>query len=598
MKMYADNKLKRSLTTLYDQFAGLARKLPAQPAIEFKEEIISYDALFRRVQVIADALISHQVNKQDIVAVSLPRSVDMIASILAVQSIGAAYLPLDPEYPEARKQFMLTDSGASVLLARPDSFTWGVQGSRILYPEEFVEREGDIERQLRQQEGVSPDDLAYLIYTSGSTGQPKGVLIEHRSVMNFIEGMTAAIDFSAGKRILALTTVSFDIFLVEALLPLTQGLTVVLADEEMQKNPKRLAEYLQRMQVDMLQMTPSMMQLIGSQDPQLECLAGVSEIMLGGEALPQSLFDRLRNTTTATLYNLYGPTETTVWSTISNLTGKSKVDLGQPLLNTDLLILDEWNQPVWEGELCIGGMGVARGYWNRPELTAERFIPHPLKPGSFLYRTGDMVKRLEDNSLQYIGRADQQIKIRGHRIEAEEIEHVLLQFEPIEQVMVAAWPDKENHLYLCAYYLADHEIPSSWLREFLSQRLPDYMLPSYFFRLDSLPQTLNGKRDRKALPHPQELLSEFNGAAPVSGAESELASRLKKVIQMNLDVPIPLENIGSEDHLSELGVHSIAFIKIFVAIEQEFELQFEDDELDIQKFPTIQHLITYLEARL
>lgn len=585
--------------TIYSLFEEMARRVPHYTAITCKDETMSYAELSNKVNSLAAGLRIEKVRKQDIVALTMGRAIDVIAGMLAILKVGAAYLPIDPEYPERRKNDMLTDSRASFLLTHSGLEAAG-EHVKVLYIDELYTANPE----YNENECVEPaaDDLAYIIYTSGSAGQAKGVMIEHKSVVNFFNGMAEVIDFSEGKKILALTTISFDIFVLEALLPLTRGLTVVMADEEMQKNPRLLADFIRHHDIDMLQATPSMMRLLASCDNEpFECLRGLKEIMIGGEAFPQSLLDPMRRKTSAKIYNLYGPTETTIWSTVSDATAKNDIDIGKPILNTQVYIMDESNHPVpagEEGELCIGGSGLARGYAHRPELTAERFVPNPFVPGERMYKTGDRVKLLPDGNLQYLGRIDNQVKIRGHRIEVEEVEGALMEHPYIQQAAVASWEDQENNKYLCAYVIAEHELHPGALREFLSHSLPDYMIPSYFIRLDHMPYTLNGKIDRKALPFPEKIQLANEGHVPDrAGEDADILSKIKAIIRANAEIGLPLEEIGPHSHLSDLGIHSITFIKMIVAIETVFDFEFPSEDIDAAQYVTVQDVVAYVESK-
>ncbi|WP_345890042.1 amino acid adenylation domain-containing protein [Paenibacillus dendritiformis] len=585
--------------TIYRLFEEMARKVPHSTAIACKEEKITYAELRTKVNSLAAGLRREKVKKQDIVALRMRRSIDVIAGLLAVLKVGAAYLPIDPEYPERRQQDMLADSRASFLLTH-SGMEAAAEHAKVLYVDALCSPAP--QEHEEGYEEPAADDLAYIIYTSGSTGRAKGVMIEHKSVVNFFDGMAECIDFSEGKKILALTTISFDIFVLEALLPLTRGLTVVMADEEMQKNPRLLAEFIRHHEIDMLQTTPSMMRLLAGQNKeQFECLRGLKEIMIGGEAFPQALLDHMRRKTSAKIYNLYGPTETTIWSTVSDVTRKNKMDIGKPILNTQVYVMDDRNHMVpagEEGELCIGGSGLARGYLHRPELTAERFVPNPLVPGERVYKTGDRAKLLPDGNLQYLGRIDTQVKIRGHRIELEEVESALMEHPSIQQAAVASSQDKDGNNYLCAYFIADHDLSPGGLREFLSRSLPESMIPSYFIRLEHMPYTLNGKIDRKALPFPEKIQIAHGGLLPdEAGEETDIISKIKAILRANMEVAPPFEEIGPHHHLSDLGIHSISFIKMIVAIESAFDFEFANEDIDAAKYVTVQDLVAYVESK-
>ncbi|MEO2261312.1 amino acid adenylation domain-containing protein [Paenibacillus amylolyticus] len=295
--------------------------------------------------------------------------------------------------------------------------------------------------------------MAYLIYTSGTTGNPKGVMIEHRSVVNFMTGMTGVIPFAPTKSMLLATTLSFDISVVETLLAFTQGMRVVIASEEEQKDPQQLARLIERQGIDMVQMTPSRLKMLLSAGCEA-WLEGVTEVLVGGEAWPDDLLADLQSKSKAALFNMYGPTETTIWSAVREVTAEQTVTIGGPIANTQLYIVDDQGQlqPMGvAGELCISGDGLARGYLNRPELTAEKFVNNPFEPGTRMYRTGDLARWLPDGNLEYLGRMDHQVKIRGYRIECGEIEAQLLAHAHIREAVVMGHEEEQGQAYLCAY---------------------------------------------------------------------------------------------------------------------------------------------------
>ncbi|WP_256253326.1 amino acid adenylation domain-containing protein, partial [Paenibacillus sp. UNC496MF] len=332
---------------------------------------------------------------------------------------------------------MLQDSGAKLLLTERQL------RERISIEGESIDLD---DSQSYDEDGSSLESvtkashLSYVIYTSGSTGQPKGVMIEHRSVVNFVQAMADRIDFSGGKSILSTTTFSFDIFGLETFVPLTQGAKVVLTSNEHQDNPNALLEFIAKQQVDIVQMTPSRMQLL-RQATDNAWMQQLQAVLIGGEAFPEALLEGLQKEIAARLYNMYGPTETTIWSSMKEVTDAKTLSIGQPIANTLIYIVDMNHQlqPVGvAGELCIGGTGLARGYLNRPELTTEKFVANPFAPGERMYRTGDLARWLPDGNIEYLGRIDHQVKIRGYRIELGEIEAQLLQTGLAQEAVVIA----------------------------------------------------------------------------------------------------------------------------------------------------------------
>ncbi|NJD01334.1 MAG: amino acid adenylation domain-containing protein [Ruminiclostridium sp.] len=544
---------------------------PDKVALVFEEEELTYTQLNRRANQVARVLREKGVKTGCIVGIMVERSLEMIIGILGILKSGGAYLPIDPEYPQERKGYMLQDSNAELLLTKH-----GLESLNEKECSDLVSIN-------------SSKDLAYIIYTSGSTGKPKGVMIEHLAVNNFIEGVTRLIDFSPHKTILALTSVSFDIFVLETLLPLVKGLKVVIANEEQQKSPKHLSKVIIEKKIDILQMTPSRMQLFINDSDSLHCLKDLKEILIGGEALNQSLFEKLRSITQAKLYNMYGPTETTVWSAIKDLTVSETVNIGRPIANTQIYIVDENNyqQPIGvAGELCIAGDGLARGYLERPEHTADRFVPNPFRSGERMYKTGDYAKWLPDGDIQFIGRRDNQVKVRGFRIELGEIEDLLTKHELVKEAAVIDREDIDGNKYLCAYIVSEVELPVSEIKSYLSKYLPYYMIPSFTIRLEKLPTTLNGKIDRKILPALEWGINiGLEYVAPQNELEAKIADIWKGVLGV--------EKIGINDNFFDIGGNSLLVIKLEAEMEKA---NFTISAIEIYEHKTIKGLTDYISG--
>jgi len=406
------------------------------------------------------------------------------------------------------------------------------------------------------RQAVSPDDLAYVIYTSGSTGKPKGVEIQHRSVVNFLASMQRQLGVQPADRLLAVTTLSFDIAALEILLPLVSGARVVVAPRESTMDGTLLAELIQECGATALQATPSTWRLLleAGWKPQASF-----KMLCGGEALPRDLADQLLNTE-GELWNMYGPTETTIWSAISRVNeGPAPVRIGPPIANTQFYVLDQLSQPVplgVPGELYIGGDGTARGYFQRPDLTREKFLADPYRgAGNRMYRTGDLVRALPDGSLEFLGRLDYQVKIRGFRIELGEIENVLMRQPEVKDAVVAA-QGEGTAKRLVAYVSPnpDHTCDAESLKRALGAALPPYMIPAAFVVLDSLPRTPNGKVDRKALPEPSLSRASKPNRAPRSVTEQTLHAILCEVLH--------LDTVSIDDNLFEMGADSIQLFQI------------------------------------
>lgn len=572
--------------TVHELFEEQVLKSPNSVAVVCNGDTLSYKTLNERANRIAHMLRNKGVLLGSIVAIILQRSTDMISAIMGVLKAGGAYLPIDPEYPLDRINYTLDDSGTQVIISHKQLALSFCTDREFIYIEDIDE----YTQVLPNIQNVNrPEDLAYLIYTSGSTGMPKGVMIEHRAVSNFITGITNVIEFSSDRTILVLTTISFDIFVLETILPLVKGLKIVIADERQQKDPKLLGEVIVSNKVDMLQATPSRIQMLIEDEGNEKILQNIKVLMIGGEAFPHGLLDKLRNTFKGDIYNMYGPTETTVWSTVKNLSDTDKITIGSPISNTRVYILDKYNnlQPIGcPGELYIAGDGLARGYYNRDSLTEERFLPDPFYTEERMYKTGDLARWLPDGDIEFIGRADQQIKIRGYRIEPGEIESHLKEYLNIPEVLVDK-RETQGNAYLCAYMISDKELNITQIRDYLSKKLPYYMVPQYFIQMDKLPLTPNGKVDRKALPEPDTNVyvgTEF--VAP----ESDMEKNITKVWQGVLRV----EKIGINDNFFDLGGNSILLVNMHRQLEKLYPGSV--DITDIFGYPTISKIADLINS--
>jgi amino acid adenylation domain-containing protein len=553
---------------------------------------ISYKELNEKSHQLAVNLKEKGVKPGVIVGILVERSIEMMIALLAIVKAGGTYLPLDPEYPPERIMYILEKSGTCMLLTQSNIMSSAKQmmprGEIIDILDHKVYLSGEKTAPLNND--VSPSDPVYVIYTSGSTGNPKGVMIQHQNVVNFINGMVSIIDFSPGKAILAVTTISFDIFFLEALLPLTCGMKIVMASEVEQKDPALLEQVILKSQVNMVQFTPSRLQLLLDLRDNLQGLAGVKELMVGGEAFPVPLLEEVKEHFQGKIYNMYGPTETTIWSAVKELThtDPGKITIGTPIANTQVYIVDGnmHPQPLGvSGELWIGGDGVASGYLNNPLLTAEKFkravishsslvisssklftndqCPMTNDRSSKLYRTGDLARWLSNGEIEFLGRLDYQVKIRGFRVDVEEIEEQLLKHERIKEAVVITRTNSSAEQFLCAYLvLHTTELPDALnipeLREMLLVKLPHYMLPAYFVPLEKLPLTPNGKIDRKALPEP-DLSRSHPGdggtfVAPGTDREKIIANIWKEILR--------LEEIGLHDNFFDLGANSLHVIQL------------------------------------
>jgi amino acid adenylation domain-containing protein len=529
---------------------------PDSTAIRFGDRTVSYAALDTRADAIAATLHAAGLKQGDLVGICLDRSPDMVAALFAVHRIGAAYLPLDPDFPAARLDYIATDAGAAALLTerRLSHVLPGCPLKRILIDD--VAPAGT----TRPAVSVQPSDLAYVLYTSGSTGNPKGVEIGHQALINLLTSFRANPGFTAEDSLLAVTTLSFDIAALELFLPLISGGELIVAPKSVTADPRQLDELFVSAKPSVMQATPATWRALieaGWQgSPSLR-------ILCGGEALPRDLADSLIQRS-GELWNVYGPTETTIWSTVARVTpSDGPVPIGRPIANTTIHILDRYRNtaPIGVvGELFIGGTGLAHGYRHRADLTAERFVTIR---GERLYRTGDLARYRPDGTLLCLGRVDNDEKIRGYRVAVEEIEGALAEHPDVVAAAVRSWPDASGERALAAYIVTrgDAAPGRSALREHLARTLPDYMIPSHFEQLPALPMTPNAKVDRKALPQPGG-----NVSAAIEPPEGETETTLA-AIWCDL---LRIGQVGRGDNFFELGGHSLLVARLLVRIEQQW----------------------------
>jgi len=552
--------------TIHELFEDQVEKKPDNIAVVYEDKQLTYRELNEKANQLARILRENGIVPDSIVGIMVERSLEMIVGIMGILKAGGAYLPIDPEYPTERIRYMLEDSGTGILLTQKQLIGKAIFDGEVIELDDELLYAGDSSNLVVVNR---TDNLAYVIYTSGSTGKPKGVMLEHRSINNFIHGIGKKIEFKKGKTILALTTIAFDIFVLETLVPLSYGLKIVVANENQQKDPGLLNRIIVEQGIDMLQMTSSRLQLLLAADSNMVCFQRVKEIMVGGEAFQKALLQKLQKSENIKIYNLYGPTEATVWSAVRELSKEAEVNIGRPIANTQIYIIDEQNslQPIGvAGELCIGGDGLARGYLNRLELTSEKFVENPFVSGARMYKTGDLAKWLPDGNIEFLGRIDQQVKIRGFRIELGEIESQLLKQPGIKEAIVVAKEDENSSKYICAYIVGEEELVLSELREHLGKELPDYMIPSYFVQLESIPLTPNGKVNRKALPEPNgSMIAGAEYEAPRNGIEEKLVSIWQEVLGA--------DRIGINDNFFELGGHSLKGMMIINRIHEKLNIK-------------------------
>ncbi|BBU40842.1 dimodular nonribosomal peptide synthase [Aeribacillus pallidus] len=574
-------------------FEKQAADHPDATAIICGNEVLSYQELNQRANKLARLLMKEGAKPESFIALALPRSASLVAAMLAVLKTGAAYLPLDLDFPKDRIEYMLEHTNPVRIVATSaakEKLGHAPAHSMILLDDP------ETEKTLRDQPDHNVDisrsanHPAYVLYTSGSTGKPKGVVVPFQSLNNFLFAMQETVRIGKQDRFLTITTVSFDISALELYLPLICGAALIMAEKETAKDPKALAEMIIKENITIMQATPIHWHMLVSHNP--ECISNL-RVLTGGEALPSGLAKELKHLS-AEVINLYGPTETTIWSTYSYLHADDNAvpSIGRPIWNTQVYVLDDRLQPVptgAAGELYIAGDGLARGYLGRPDLTAERFIANPYgPPGSRMYRTGDVVRWRKDGALEYIGRTDHQIKLRGFRIEIGEIETVLSAFKGVDRAVVTVYEDYQGNQRLAAYIIPHERWKDSFdvtaLRRFVSKKLPDYMVPSAFMVLDEFPLTHNGKIDRKRLPAPETGIT-AKGRKPRTPQEEILCELFGEVLE--------LSSVGIDDHFFELGGHSLLAARLLSRIRDVFGADIPIGKLF--ESPTVAELVKHVE---
>jgi amino acid adenylation domain-containing protein len=580
---------------LHELFESQVERTPDKVAVVFDGKELTYRELNQRSNQVGHYLRTLGVGPDVFVGVFMERSLEMVVGIYGIVKAGGAYVPLDPEYPPERVAFMAKDTQVPVLLTQEHLVEkLPHTGARIVcLDSEWSSVAGGITDNLLNS--ATAENLAYVIYTSGSTGMPKGVMNTHRGICNRLLWMQDAYHMTEEDRVLQKTPFSFDVSVWEFFWPLLVGARLIVAKPGGHKDSTYLVKLIQEQHITTLHFVPSMLEVF-LDDKEVERCTSLNRVICSGEALPFELQERFFAKMSAELHNLYGPTEAAVdvsyWP-CKRHSDRHIVPIGYPVANTQLYVLDPHLQPVpigVLGELYIGGVQVARGYLNRPELTAEKFIPDPFSQdrGAHLYRTGDVARYLPGGEIEYLGRIDHQVKIRGMRIELGEIEAVLGEHEAVRQAVIIAREDTPGDKQLVAYIVSEGEqVPSvSVLRHFLKEKLPEHMVPSAFVVLEKLPLSPNGKIDRKALPVPANLRpqSESSYVAPRTEMERTITDIWQEVLH--------LEKIGMNDNFFDLGGHSLRMAQVHSRLRDK--LQRDLSMLEMFKFPTINSLVAYL----
>lgn len=576
-------------TCLHYLFEQQVDKSPDSVALVAGDRRLTYDELNRRSNQLAHFLRAAGIGRDIRVGVCADRSADMVVALYAIIKAGGAYVPLDPEYPADRLAFMMEDSAVPVLLTQDHLVDRlpEYEGRLIALDGDWAEIAAHPDH--NPEHLTTPTDLAYVLYTSGSTGRPKGVMNEHRGIVNRLLWMQDAFGLDGTDRVLQKTPFSFDVSVWEFFWPLQVGARLVMAAPGGHRDGAYLVRTVRDEGITTMHFVPSMLQLL-VEEPGLESCTSLRRVICSGEALPRDLQDRLLSRLEVELHNLYGPTEAAIdvsWWRCDPDSRLGFVPIGRAIANTRLYVLDQNLRPVpvgVAGQLHIGGVQVARGYLNRDELTAEKFIDDPFVPGGRLYATGDLARFMPDGNVEFLGRLDHQVKLRGFRIELGEIEAVMNRHPDVKEAIVLAREDTPGDTRLVGYLVATGVGPDlEDLRSLLSSQLADYMVPSAFVVLDSFPLTPNGKIDRKVLPPPDRPAG-GEAIAPASEAERRVAAIWQSILD--------LERVGATDTFFDLGGHSLLVMRLANRLAEEFGRQVA--VADVFRFPTVERQARFL----
>jgi amino acid adenylation domain-containing protein len=576
---------------IHQWFEEQVERTPEAIALVCEGAQMSFRQLNERANQLAHRLQQLGVGPESLVGICLERGLELVVGLLGILKAGGAYVPLDAAYPRERLSLMLEDSGAKVLVTQESlrPLLAGYEWQTV-----YVDSESD--RIAAQSTAncvrvVTAANLAYVIYTSGSTGRPKGVMITHNGVCNTLRWRQVAFSLTEQDRILQTISIAFDPSVWQIFGSLITGSCLVLAKPGGDKDVPYLLKTFREQKITIADFVPSMLQAFMEAQPHDAC-ENLRHVFCGGEVLPAELLEQFFKSMPARIHNMYGPTEGTIDATCWHCEPSSNVSIGRPVANKQVYLLDSHLQPVpvgVPGHLHVGGVGLTRGYLHQPQLSAEKLIPNPFsaEPGALLYRTGDLARYLPDGSLEFLGRLDQQVKVRGFRIEVEEIEAVLASHEAVQAAVVLARERVKGVKELVAYVVAAQTTVSE-LRAYLKGRLPEYMVPAYFVLLDELPLTPNGKLDRLSLPAPTEIRSQTETAylAPRNELEKMVAQVWQETLQ--------LDQVGVHDNFFDLGGHSLLMLRIQGKVRTLFNRELSIVEMF--RYPTISSLAELLAS--
>ena len=574
--------------TIVDLFEEQVEKTPDNIAVVFEDQKLTYKELNEKANQLARFLLESGIDNNSIVGIMVPRSLEMMIGILGVLKTGACYIPIDPSFPKERIEYMLKNSNAAILLKTSNiknivyknMINIDINNTTI-----YALEKTNINKHLE------PDSLAYVIYTSGSTGNPKGVGLKHKALYNLTCYLNDNVgyfkDIYANLSIASITTISFDIFLFETLISLQRGLKIIIANEKEQTNPSLLDNLIEKHNITAIQMTPSRMEIFINNKEYMPHLSNLKYVTLAGEALSSNLKNKILELGNISIYNGYGPSETTVFSTFTDVTKQENVTIGKPISNTYMYILDKDKNlcPIGvPGELYISGSGVGKGYFNNQELTDKVFLPDLFNTNCIMYKTGDLVKYLPNKEIHYIGRTDNQVKIRGLRIELNEIEKWISQYKDVNKVILSSNKDKNGRQYIIAYLTVTNRISINNLKVFLNKHIPRYMVPTYFIILDAFPYLPNGKINKKALPLPNDNFSTTKKyIAPINKLEIQIAQIFENLLSIS--------PISTDDNFFDIGGDSLLAMSLQLEL---LKLNINISYSDIFIFPSVKELANHI----
>uniref|UniRef100_UPI001CFEC24D non-ribosomal peptide synthetase n=1 Tax=Priestia aryabhattai TaxID=412384 RepID=UPI001CFEC24D len=577
---YPDNQ------TVHQLFEEVVKIYSQDIAVVYKDRQVSYGELNNRANKLATILRSKGIKADSLVGLIVDKSPEMIIGMLAILKAGGSYVPILPEYPIKRIEEILEDSKISLVLSNQLSIN-----SENFLKREFIDLslvDNYLESTSNVESISQSTDLAYVMYTSGSTGKPKGVMVEHKSIIRLVFN-TNYLDFSSRHKILQTGAITFDASTFEIWGALLHGGTLYLIDQDELLNIQKLKERIYQYKITTLWLTSPFFSQISNND--ISVFKDLTNLIVGGDTLNIKHVNFIRlNFPNLKIINGYGPTENTTFSTyfLVDKLVNDNVPIGKPISNSTVYILDSTNslQPIGiPGELCVGGDGLARGYLNNPELTKEKFIENPFKPGERLYKTGDLARWLPNGNVEFLGRLDHQVKVRGFRIEVGEVEAHIRKHLDVKECIVVPKQDTQDQTYLCAYIVANEmEITLKDLRSSLGQSLPEYMIPSAVVQLDVLPLTPNGKIDRKALPEPNYEREGSTYVAPRNDLE-------KKMVDIWEDI-LGVTPVGVHDNFFELGGHSLKATVLIGRLNKEFDIEVPLREIFRQQ--TLEEMVHYI----